>query len=212
MHPAPPSTDYLQRQNQRIETIRQALAQIAAPSKRLTLEIGSGHGHFLAAYAAAFPLKVCVGIDVMLDRHIRSERKRDRAKLQNLHFLRAAAEDFLPALPSDLLLDDVLVLFPDPWPKRRHHKNRLIQPALLTGLASTSDTGARLCFRTDHEGYFHAAKTTVSEHPCWSMEAQAEWPFELETVFQSRAPAYQSFIARRNSTLVDLPRRPALKG
>lgn len=197
VHPAPPSSDYLARQKQRIDVIRDALSGVAALRDRITLEIGSGHGHYLTGYAAAHPDKICVGIDIMLDRHARSEKKRTRARLDNLVFLRAAAEDFLPAMPPALLLDDIFVLFPDPWPKRRHHKNRLIQNAFLDALSLRSEVGARLCFRTDHEEYFKTAKETVAAHPRWKLEPSAPWPFELKTVFQSRAPTYQSFVARR---------------
>lgn len=197
MHPLPPSTDYLARQQTRVEGLRTALTKIAECTDRLTLEIGSGHGHYLTGYSAANPTRVCVGIDVMLDRHARSERKRTRAQLSNLFFLRAAAEDFLAALPESLWLEDVLVLFPDPWPKRRHHKNRLIQPGFLDILASKALPGARLCFRTDHEEYFAFAREHVGAHPNWIIDPGAPWPFELATVFQTRAHAYQSFIAHR---------------
>lgn len=164
---------------------------------RATLEIGSGHGHYLTAYAAAHPLRFCVGIDIMSERLVRSERKRSRARLTNLAFVHASAEDVLRALPDSVLLDDILVLFPDPWPKRRHHKNRLIQPEFLDRLAEKSLPGARLCFRTDFAEYFTAARSIIKAHVKWNIDPAASWPFEMPTVFQSRAPTYQSLIAIR---------------
>ncbi len=163
---------------------------------RVTLEIGSGHGHFLNGYAAANPDRYCLGIDIILDRCERSERKRSRAALNNLAFLRAEAVEFLGALPTTVTLDDIFVLFPDPWPKRRHHKNRLLQAEFLSLLASHAAPSARLCFRTDYEEYFEAALAVVQNHPAWEVVTEP-WPFELATVFQARAPSYQSWIARR---------------
>ena len=81
------------------------------------LEIGAGHGHFLTAYAAAHPERTCVGLDIIAERVERANRKKNRARLDNLHFLHASAEDFLASLPENVRFADVFVLFPDPWPK-----------------------------------------------------------------------------------------------
>jgi tRNA (guanine-N7-)-methyltransferase len=109
--------------------------------------------------------------------------------------LRAEALEFLAAFPETTKLTDTFVLFPDPWPKRRHHKNRLMQAAFLKELARHSVPDGRLCFRTDFAEYFEAALKVVSTHPDWAV-VDEPWPFELETVFQARALAYQSLIAR----------------
>lgn len=197
MHPRPPSLEHVTRQQQRLALLRDTLATALQGRERATLEIGSGHGHYLTAYASAHPSHFCLGIDIMSDRLVRSERKRARARLTNLAFIHAAAEDVLLALPDNVLLDDILVLFPDPWPKRRHHKNRLIQPEFLRRLAEKSTREARLCFRTDFADYFAAAQSTIGEHDAWKIDLGAPWPFEMPTVFQSRAPTYQSLIAIR---------------
>ena len=109
---------------ERREALREVLGRILGPESRFVWEIGSGHGHFLAAYARTHPGKVCVGIDIASDRVARADRKRERALLGNLHFIRADAEDFLASMPDGARFTAVFILFPDPWPKRRHHKNR----------------------------------------------------------------------------------------
>jgi tRNA (guanine-N7-)-methyltransferase len=129
----------------------------------------------------------------------RAQRKRDRAKLANLVFLKAEAAEFIAALPSHVVLQRIFVLFPDPWPKRRHHKHRLMQTDFLHPLAAKSAPGADLCFRTDDAAYFTAAKAKVLAHPDWEVSLNVPWPFERETVFQSRAPAYQSLVALRRA-------------
>jgi tRNA (guanine-N7-)-methyltransferase len=159
------------------------------------LEIGCGHGHFLTDYAAAHPAKVCVGLDIILERITRANRKKNRARLSNLHFIHASAEDFLATMPLHLRFSEIFVLFPDPWPKRRHHKNRLMQSEFLTAVALRAGERARLYFRTDDADYFAAADLVLKTHPAWELTTDS-WAFEYETVFQQRAPSYQSLVAK----------------
>jgi tRNA (guanine-N7-)-methyltransferase len=159
------------------------------------LEIGCGHGHFLTDYAQAHPEKLCVGLDIISDRIERANRKKNRARVANLHFIHASADDFLATLPPAVRVSEVFVLFPDPWPKRRHHKNRLIQTEFLTTLAQRAGQGTRVYFRTDDADYFAAATQGVATHADWEITAEP-WAFEYETVFQLRAAGYHSFVAR----------------
>ena len=160
----------------------------------IVCEIGSGHGHFLTAYAQDHPDHPCVGIDIIGDRIMRAIRKRDRARLKHLHFFHAEARLFLEALPPSVRIGKVFILFPDPWPKTRHHKHRILQPAFLTLLRSKVTDKAELFFRTDHHSYFENAMASVRAHPAWTL-TDARWPFEHETVFQKRAAIYHSFSA-----------------
>ncbi len=163
---------------------------------RITLEIGCGHGHFLTAYAQAHPDEYCLGLDIIADRILRAQKKAHRAGLTNLAFLHAEAALLLDALPADWELQHIFVLFPDPWPKRRHHKNRLMQPDFLQKLAAkTAGQGARLNFRTDYEPYYKDAMAVLQMHAKWE-GTDEPWPFEFETVFQSRADTFHSCVAK----------------
>jgi len=162
----------------------------------ITLEIGCGHGHFLTAYAQAHPQEHCLGLDLLEDRIRRAQRKARRAGLTNLFFVQADARLLLEALPPDVHFNRIFVLFPDPWPKRRHHKHRLMQTGFLDLLAQRAGRGARLYFRTDYEPYFRDALADLRTSTTWQL-AEEPWPFEFETVFQSRAEAHHSCIARR---------------
>ncbi len=182
----------------RIADLRERLATLLQTPLPLTLEIGSGHGHYLTAYAQAHPDRFCIGIDLIGDRLDRSARKSNRAGLKNIAWLHADVRLFLEALPADTRLAEVFLLFSDPWPKRRHWKNRVLQPEFLTALAARAGEGARLCFRTDHAPYFDQARTFIREHADWSLTSEEPWPFELATVFQLRADnGHESLIARR---------------
>jgi tRNA (guanine-N7-)-methyltransferase len=188
----------------RLADLRAQLAPLLQTALPVTLEIGSGHGHFLTAYAQAHPERFCIGIDLIGDRLDRSRRKSDRAGLKNIAWLHADVRLFLEALPAETRLAETFLLFSDPWPKRRHWKNRVLQPEFLTALAARSGEGARLCFRTDHAPYFEQAADFVREHADWRLAPEEPWPFELATVFQLRAEAgHQSFIARRGSRAHD---------
>jgi tRNA (guanine-N7-)-methyltransferase len=168
---------------------------LVPPGSSLDWEIGCGHGHFLTAYAKAHPKRLCIGIDLVRDRIERAVRKANRARLPELHFLLAEAREFLSLLPVGAALSSVYVLFPDPWPKRRHHKNRLMQSAFLNSLAERAGERTRLFFRSDFEPYFAEVSAVIAAHPYWEL-VDEEWPFETETVFQARAATYSSLVAR----------------
>jgi tRNA (guanine-N7-)-methyltransferase len=182
---------------ERRDALRGALLQIIAPASQLVWEVGSGHGHFLAAYAAAHPKDCCVGVDIASDRIARADRKRERAKLPNLHFVRADADDFLAVMPETARFTAIFILFPDPWPKRRHGKNRIMKPEFLTAAAAAAERGTRLFFRTDYEPYFREATGVVRAHADWEESDPAAWPFEEPTVFQRRAQRHFSLVAIR---------------
>jgi tRNA (guanine-N7-)-methyltransferase len=158
--------------------------------------VGSGHGHFLTAFAAAHPEAKCIGIDITSDRVFRADRKRSRGRVANLHFVRAEASDFLAVLPPRCQFEAIFILFPDPWPKRRHHKNRVFTPDFLSAVARFSEKGANLYFRTDHEPYFLESLALVASHPSWS-PGDCPWPFEEPSVFEKRATRHFSFVAVR---------------
>ena len=166
----------------------------------IVLEIGCGHGHFLARYATEHPDRFCLGIDLLAKRLEKAQRKREKAQLPNLCFYRTEAAEFLECLPAAVRFSEVFLLFPDPWPKKRHHKNRLMNPFLLTALAARMVVGGRLYFRTDHPEYFSAASEVVEQHPRWFLRPDAEWPFEEATIFQQKAPSFQSLIAEVTAT------------
>ena len=193
-----PSPEHVARMTERRERTRAEVAALPGIAGKIVWEIGCGHGHFLTGYAAAHPDQVCVGVDIILDRVERGERKRDRAGLGHLHFVRSEATMFLDVLPESTRFAGIFILFPDPWPKKRHHKNRLLQAPFMSRLAGLCDRGTPFHFRTDFAPYFEAVVEMLKEHPDWDLRPEIPWPFELETVFQKRAAgSYQSLIALR---------------
>lgn len=187
---------YLARVDARLAALRQAL-RVAIPQDvtRIVWEVGCGHGHLLTRYASLSPDRFFVGIDILSDRLRKAERKQTVAGVKNLRFIKAEAVEFLECLPPGIGISEVLVLFPDPWPKKRHHKNRLIQAGFLGMLAERTIPGGRLYFRTDHEPYLEWSRDRISRHPSWVHVLEAPWVLEEKTVFQVRAPSYSSLVA-----------------
>lgn len=167
------------------------------PPASIVLEIGCGHGHFLARYAEAHPDRFCLGIDIIKDRLERAAKKGRRAGLTNLHVHKTEATELIDCLPSGISLQAVFLLFPDPWPKKRHHKNRLVRADFLADLAQRVVPGGAFYFRTDHAEYFDVGRAVLAKHPDWLIQPEAPWPFEEATVFQLKAPEYQSLVAFR---------------
>lgn len=194
-----PKPEFIEHVAQRRAALRTRLATIIPPAAAIMLEIGSGHGHFLTRYAGTFPQALCLGVDMIGERIQRSRKKAARAQLTNCHFIQAEARELIDALPDLVTFAEVWVLFPDPWPKKRHHKNRLLQPAFFESLARRAGEGARLYFRTDHREYFHAVATLLPHLQPWRIDPAARWPLEPDTVFQARAPSYHSLVAVRTS-------------
>lgn len=180
----------------RLEKLRADLAAILPTGPvPFTLEIGCGHGHFLTRYAELNPGKFCLGIDIIGNRLERANRKRDRAGLKNLHFLAAEADELLLCLPETVRCAEVFLLFPDPWPKKRHHKNRLVRTDFMARLADRMAVDGRFHFRTDHAEYFAAGRQVMQHHPRWKLRPDIAWPLEEATVFQLKAPSFESLIA-----------------
>ncbi len=179
----------------------------ATPPREIWLEIGFGGGEHLAAQAAANPGFGLIGCEpyengvVALLGHIRDRR------LANIRIWNDDARALLARLtPSSITR--VFVLFPDPWPKARHHKRRLIQAPFLDALARVMKPGGELRLASDHAEYVDWMLERVPAHPAfqWTETAieacrtrSADWPetrYESWSIGEGRRPAYLRFVRR----------------
>ena len=196
MEPLSRTTDYFDLVKSRRIALAEWFSKELTGVREVVWEVGCGHGHFLNAYAAAHPNTLCIGIDIEKDRITRADKKKKRAKLANLHFLRADASDFLDTLPEKVIFSAVYVLFPDPWPKRRHHKNRIMQPDFIEIVSRRIKPEGRLFFRTDHKPYYECTRKYMSSEKQLIL-TEDNWPFDKETVFQIRSKEYNSLNAKK---------------
>lgn len=119
----------------------------------LTLEIGFGNGTGLAEMAAREPDSDFIGIEVHRPGVGRLLMELDERGLHNVRVCCRDAEDVLEDAVADASLDRVLLLFPDPWPKKKHHKRRLVKPAFVALLARKLISGGCFHMATDWEPY-----------------------------------------------------------
>ena len=125
---------------------------LAPDAKAAWLEIGFGGGEHLAAQAARHPDVLLMGAEPFLNGAASALRHIDEAHLSNVRLLVGDARDLVAALPEGSV-DRVFVLFPDPWPKARHNKRRIIQTDTVAELARVLKPGGRLRFATDVASY-----------------------------------------------------------
>ena len=122
-------------------------------SAPLVLEIGCGTGVSTLAMAAAEPQLDVIAVEVYKRGLAQLLNGIDRDDLTNVRLIRGDGVDVLEHLLAPESLTGVRVFFPDPWPKARHHKRRLLQPATVALLGSRLRPGGILHAATDHAGY-----------------------------------------------------------
>jgi tRNA (guanine-N7-)-methyltransferase len=129
------------------------------------IEIGSGKGTFLIESAEARPGHRFLSIEWALPY---AEHVRDRVRrrgLENVRVARADASRFLGEHVRPGSVRAIHVYFPDPWPKKRHHKRRLMQPGFVSAAAEALEEAGELRFVTDHEEYFEEARAALAAEP-----------------------------------------------
>jgi tRNA (guanine-N7-)-methyltransferase len=141
------------------------LATLFGRSAACTLEIGFGNGDHLAARAMAEPRRNFLGIEVHRPGIGHLLRAAAAANLANLRVMEQDAVEALRSRLAPEALDEVQILFPDPWPKKRHHKRRLIQPEFASLVASRLRRGGRLQLATDWEPYAEHMRLVLGACP-----------------------------------------------
>ncbi|MFI6640210.1 tRNA (guanosine(46)-N7)-methyltransferase TrmB [Streptomyces sp. NPDC050504] len=133
--------------------------------ERTVLEIGFGMGEATAQMAADDPATGILAVDVHTPGQGNLLGLADRAGLDNVRVANGDAIILLREMLTPDALDGVRVYFPDPWPKSRHHKRRLIQPDFLTLVATRMRPGAVLHCATDWEPYAEQMLDVLTAHP-----------------------------------------------
>ncbi len=135
------------------EELRQRGLEPVLGAPCVVLEIGFGRGELLMDLAAARPQRRFLGAEVSRKRVARVARRVIRAGLPNCFLVHAPAEYLLERVLPPASVETCWICCPDPWPKKRHHKRRLIQPALVERLVTALGPGGELHIATDHPGY-----------------------------------------------------------
>lgn len=133
----------------------------------LDLEIGTGNGYFFTDYCSRNPGRNLLGMELKFKPLIQSIKRSRTAKNVNGWAVRYHAA-LIDELFSPGELDNVFIYFPDPWPKKKHFKNRLITLEFLFNLYELQKPGSYLEIKTDHPGYFE-----------WIMERLPRSPYKI---------------------------------
>lgn len=201
------------RQERLVETLLPALAiDLAAPlaafagKRAVVLEIGFGGGEHIVAQAAAAPDTGFIGVEPFLNGVGSCLRHIEETGVGNVRLHMGDARDVVAALPL-ASVDRVDILFPDPWPKARHWKRRLVQAEFVVALAHIVKPGGEVRFATDWAGYADWALEMFLRDPSfvWNAETArdwtAPWPGHVVTRYETKklgdcAPVWLRFARR----------------
>jgi tRNA (guanine-N7-)-methyltransferase len=138
---------------------------------RHVIEIGYGGGEHLALEASRHPETGYIGCEVFTGGIAKMVQAIDAADLHNIRLFTDDALKLLLKLP-DASLDEAFLLYPDPWPKTRHHKRRFISPTTLAELARVLKPGANFHFATDIEDYANWTLAHILREPAFRFAPQ----------------------------------------
>jgi len=141
------------------------LAAVFGREAPRSLEIGFGAGEVIGALAETNPQIDYLGIEVHRSGVGRLLLRAQQGSLENLRVICSDAVDVLRDHIADAAFDEVLVFFPDPWHKKRHHKRRLIEPAFVSLAAAKLRSGGTLRLATDWQAYAEQMLTVCNANP-----------------------------------------------
>lgn len=153
------------------------------------LEIGFGMGETTAAIAAAHPENDYLGIEVHTPGVGSLLKLIDGRGIGNLRLIQHDAVEVLREMISPGSLDGAHIFFPDPWPKKRHHKRRLVQPDFVSLLASRIKSGGYVHLATDWQEYAEQMLAVLSAEPMLANTAAGYAPrpdYRPQTKFETR--------------------------
>ncbi len=166
-----------------------AFAPELTPPLQLTVDLGFGRGELLLDLAKAEPGAALLGVEYSFKRVLKLARRLARTELRNVRLVCDTAEAVVGEHLAEASVHAFWINFPDPWPKKRHHRRRLIQPAFVRLLAMRLEPGGLLHAATDHEGYAEAIAEVLSGEPLLE-NLHAPAPFSGESPPRS-ATAYE---------------------
>lgn len=166
---------------------RLSLEQVFGRVAPTVLEIGFGNGETLVLAAKEAPDVNFLGVEVHLPGLGRCLLQAEEAGLENLRLIQGDAVEVLHRRLPPSCLAKVCLFFPDPWPRKRHHKRRLVQPGFVSLLQRALEPDGVFHIATDWTPYAEHIETVMADAPAFARMAQA--PVRHPTRFESRGTA-----------------------
>jgi tRNA (guanine-N7-)-methyltransferase len=139
------------------------VAEVRSPGRPLEVDLGCGDGSFLVEMAKHHLERDFIGVERLLGRVRRVCRKLTRHGLAHAKVLRLESRYVVEWLLPEASVSRLHLLCPDPWPKVRHHRRRLVQAEFLSAVRRVLVPGGEFLFMTDHEEYFQWVKDKVAQ-------------------------------------------------
>lgn len=136
-------------------------AEICRGDRPLEVDLGCGDGSFLMEMAREFPERDFLGVERLLGRVRKVCKKLTRRNLENVRVLRLESRYTVEWLLPEAAVSRLHLLCPDPWPKLRHNRRRLMQADFFEAVNRSLQPGGEFLFMTDHEEYFQWAREKV---------------------------------------------------
>lgn len=173
------------------------------PGEEIWLEVGFGGGEHLVHQAALHPEVGIIGAEPYINGVAMLLGKVRKAGVENLRIHPGDARDLFDVLP-DQSVSKVFLLYPDPWPKKRHHRRRFVTPEHLQPLARVMKAGGEFRVATDIPDYVRQTLEQVPRHGfMWLAERPADWRepwadwistrYEQKALREGRVPHYLTF-------------------
>jgi tRNA (guanine-N7-)-methyltransferase len=164
-------------------------AELPGAASRLVVEIGFGRGEFLRKMAAADPKTAFVGVELSFKRVLKMTRRIAASEIENLRLLQARGENVVHDLLEAGSVAEFWINFPDPWPKKRHAKHRLVQPEFVHRLAECLAAQGIVYLATDDPAYAEQMDEVLSAEPLLeNVYAPAHWlpevPGRMHTAYE----------------------------
>jgi tRNA (guanine-N7-)-methyltransferase len=169
------------------------------------LEIGFGSGEHLIDQAKSNPEVGLIGCEPFLNGVAAALAGIERERVANVRLRRGDAQSLIEAAP-DAFFSRVFILYPDPWPKRRHNKRRIVSEAMVEGLARVVEPGGEVRFATDIDDYAGWTLKRFLDSPRfrWAASGATDWRtpwqewrstrYEAKARLAGRAPVYLTFV------------------
>jgi len=152
-------------------------AEICIGERPLEMDLGCGDGSFLIDLARHHPERDFIGVERLLGRCKKVAKKIKRAELGNARILRLDSKYVVEWLLPEAAISRIHLLCPDPWPKVRHHRRRLVQIPFLGAVKKSLVHGGEFLFMTDHEEYFEYACEQIHESGLFEIQPWTEDSF-----------------------------------